>query len=81
MMESPVRSRDLLTLSVGPTKPSPLTAVRSARLLETIHGFSEGFVVIESDVELDVVAVYTAAGKDGKVQTLHTDRVPARLQP
>jgi hypothetical protein len=31
-------------------------------------------------VELDVVAVYTAAGKDGKVQTLHTDRVPARLQ-
>ncbi len=51
-----------------------------ARLLGKKYGFTDGFVVIETDVELDVVAVYTAAGKDGKVETLHTDRVPARLQ-
>jgi hypothetical protein len=38
----------------------------------------KGFVVIESDVELDVVAVYTAAGDSGQVQTLHMERVPAR---
>lgn len=38
----------------------------------------EGFVVIESGVELDVVAVYTAAGMDGEVRTLHTERVPPR---
>ena len=40
--------------------------------------FLKGFVVIESRVELDVVAVYTAAGIDGQVETLHTERVPAR---
>ncbi|MGZ3294160.1 MAG: hypothetical protein ACXU9D_12945 [Xanthobacteraceae bacterium] len=38
----------------------------------------KGFVVIESETELDVVAVYTAAGRDGRVETLHTERVPAR---
>jgi CARDB len=40
--------------------------------------FIKGFVVIESDVELDVVAVYTAAGHDQQVQTIHTERVPPR---
>jgi len=41
-------------------------------------GFLKGFVVIESDVELDVVAVYSTSGKDGVVNTFHTERVPAR---
>lgn len=40
--------------------------------------FIKGFVVIESKVELDVVAVYTAAGREKFVETLHTERVPAR---
>ena len=40
--------------------------------------FLKGFVVIESDVELDVVAVYTAAGADGLVETIHTERVAPR---
>lgn len=42
------------------------------------RGFMKGFVVIESGVELDVVAVYTAAGSQKQVETLHTERVPAR---
>jgi hypothetical protein len=43
--------------------------------------FVKGFVVIQSDRELDVVAVYTAAGVDGQIETLHTERVsPRRLQ-
>jgi hypothetical protein len=37
-----------------------------------------GFVVIDSNRELDVVAVYTAAGATGQVETIHTERVPAR---
>jgi hypothetical protein len=41
-------------------------------------GFLKGFVVLESEVELDVVAVYTAAGGDGQVETLHIERVPPR---
>ncbi|HHS83845.1 MAG TPA: hypothetical protein ENK38_02835 [Gammaproteobacteria bacterium] len=40
--------------------------------------FLKGFVVIESDVELDVVAVYTAAGRDKQVETFHTERVSPR---
>ena len=36
--------------------------------------FVKGFAVIESDVYLDVVAVYTAAGKT-EVQSIHTERV------
>jgi hypothetical protein len=40
--------------------------------------FFKGFAIIQSKVELDVVAVYTAAGADRGVETLHTERVPAR---
>jgi hypothetical protein len=40
--------------------------------------FLKGFAVIESDVELDIIAVYTAAGATGQVETLDIDRVPAR---
>ena len=50
------------------------------KLLGVKEPFIDGFAVIESDVELDVVAVYTAAGEHGDVQTLHTERVPARVQ-
>jgi concanavalin A-like lectin/glucanase superfamily protein len=40
--------------------------------------FLKGFVVLESSTELDVVAVYTAAGGDDLVEVLHMERVPAR---
>ena len=42
--------------------------------------FVKGFVVIESRAELDVVAVYTAAGASGQVETLHIERVAPRRQ-
>ena len=40
--------------------------------------FLKGFVVIESAMELDVVAVYTAAGVDGQIETLELERVSPR---
>jgi hypothetical protein len=41
--------------------------------------FVKGWVVIENDSELDVVAVYSAAKEPlGKVETLHTERVKPR---
>ena len=43
--------------------------------------FLKGFVVIESRTELDVVAVYTASGQEGTVETLHMERVAARQTP
>jgi hypothetical protein len=42
------------------------------------YKFLKGFVVIESKAELDVVAVYTAAGRTKQVESLHTERVPGR---
>lgn len=47
----------------------------------TNEDFLKGFVVIQSFEELDVVAVYTAAGADDAVETFHTERVkPRRMQ-
>ena len=47
--------------------------------------FRKGFVVIGSNVDLDVVAVYTAAGGDGQIVSIHIERVaprrPLRLPP
>lgn len=50
-------------------------------ILEHAHhdwDFLKGFVVIQSRVELDIVAVYTAAGAEERVSTFHTERVPVR---
>lgn len=43
-----------------------------------VDALLKGFAVIECEVELDVVAVYTAAGADGQVETLDTERVSPR---
>lgn len=40
--------------------------------------YLKGFLVIETESELDVVAVYTAAKPGGSVVTLHTERVLPR---
>ncbi len=48
-------------------------------------GFLKGFVVVETDLELDIVAVYTVAGKrwlwppTSMVKSIHTERVPPRV--
>jgi hypothetical protein len=43
------------------------------------RGFLKGFVVIESKVELDIVAVYSAAASaTGTVTAMEMERVPAR---
>lgn len=45
--------------------------------LTLIHGF-EGFLVIESTHQLDVIAVYTAAPNAGEVSSIEVERVPVR---
>lgn len=42
-----------------------------------IHGF-EGFLVIESDLSLDVTAVYTAGGRGGEVNTIDVEQIKER---
>lgn len=55
-------------------------SIECREIMERTHsaGFAEGFVVIESKVELDVVAVYTTSGSTGQVQTMELERVPVR---
>lgn len=50
------------------------------RHAQSTDDFLKGFVVIQSRVELDVVAVYTAAGATDRVETLYLERVPPRRQ-
>jgi hypothetical protein len=75
-------------------RPGPVSQVFDARLrpdqaleidcpdivqLSPLRGdFLKGFVILESPVELDVVAVYTAVGPSGRVETLELERVPGR---
>lgn len=89
-----VRFRIKIAVALPGLKPGPVSKFFDAELgpdealeidcpdifkyAETRADFLKGFVVVETDVELDVVAVYTAAGGDEQVETLHTERVPAR---
>lgn len=50
------------------------------RHTETNASFLKGFAVIESPMELDVVAVYTAAGSTGSVEAIELERVKPRRQ-
>jgi hypothetical protein len=63
-------------------RPDQATKVDCSRLrefeLHLIHGF-EGFLVIESTLSLDVVAVYTAAPKGGAgVESMDVEYIPER---
>ena len=65
-------------IKLGPDQTISLDCAEVYELLHAKPGFIDGFAVIESNAELDVVAVYTAAGESGHVTTLQTERVPAR---
>ena len=63
-------------------KPDQATKVDCSRIrefgLQLIHGF-EGFLVIESTLSLDVVAVYTAAKKGSEgVESIDVEYIPER---
>lgn len=75
----PVSSFDVARL--GPDEALEIDRKDIFKHAESEDEFLKGFVVIQSYVELDVVAVYTAAGGEKQVETLHTERVrPRRLE-
>ena len=66
---------------LGPDESLEIDCQDIFKHADTNEKFLKGFVVILSPVELDVVAVYTAAGKDKQVETMHTERVsPRRIE-
>lgn len=64
---------------LGPDEAFEIDCPDIFHKMETKEGFLKGFAVIESALELDVVAVYTAAGATGRVETMEIERVkPSR---
>ncbi len=92
--EKPVAFRKKFAMALPGQKPGPVSKFFKGKLgpdealeidcpdiLELVGSrqeFFKGFVIIESPAELDVVAVYTAAGANGQVESLHMEPVSHR---
>ena len=76
-----VRSGQISAFVDGQLKPDEATSVDCSQVpdfgITFIHGF-EGFLVIESTLSLDVVAVYTAGPRGGEVASIDVEHVPER---
>jgi hypothetical protein len=91
----PVSFRKKVAIALAGEHPGPVTQFFPAGLkpdqafeidcpdiarLAQMSSFLKGFVVLESEAELDVVAVYSAAGATTQVETMEIERVaPRRL--
>ncbi len=76
--EEPGPVSELFDAKLGPDEAFEIDCKDIRQHSEYGADLMKGFVVIVSSVELDVVAVYTAAGRDKEVETIHTERVPPR---
>src|SRR5262245_61563320 len=63
---------------LGPDQALEIDTEDILRHIESNEPFVKGFVIIESDTDLDVVAVYTVSGRDGQAVAMHTERVHPR---
>ncbi len=89
-----IRLRKKFAVGLPSEKSGPVTAFFNAKLgpdraleidtedilrhIGSNEPFVKGFAIVESDVELDIVAVYTASGRDGQVVSFHSERVHPR---
>jgi hypothetical protein len=78
--ERPGRVSKFFDAKLGPDQAFEIDCPDIFEKTETKEGFLKGFVVIESALELDIVAVYTAAGATGRVETMELERVSPRRQ-
>jgi Concanavalin A-like lectin/glucanases superfamily len=65
-------------VKLGPDQALEIDCPDILSKTDTKEGFLKGFVVIESALELDVVAVYTAAGATGRVDTMEVEPIKPR---
>ena len=95
----PIKFRKKIAIALPGEEPGPVSQFFDAKLepdealeidrddifrrANSNESFLKGFVVIQSEMELDVVAFYTAAGTgtNQRIETLHSERVlPRRLE-
>lgn len=69
---------DFFYTQLGPDEAMEIDCPDIRRHTQATTPFLKGFAVIESLVELDIVAVYTAAGDGQRVETMDIERVPSR---
>ncbi len=89
-LRKPVKFWFKVAVALPRLKAGPVSKFRKAKLkadqaleidcptilkLAKAQGFLKGFVVILSKRPIDIVAVYTAAGVTGQVETLHMERI------
>jgi photosystem II stability/assembly factor-like uncharacterized protein len=96
--DKPIAFRKKFAIALPGEKAGPLSSFFTAKLCpdeafeiecgdifrrtQMSTGFLEGFVVLETDKEFDVVAAYTAAGSTNQVETMELERVsPRRVGP
>jgi|SRR5688572_8580008 len=76
-----VRTGQISAFIESQLKPDEASSVDCSQVqnfgIPFIHGF-EGFLVIESMLSLDVVAVYTAGPRGGEVASIDVEHVPER---
>jgi len=76
-----VRSGQITRFVDSQLKPDEAGSVDCSQVqdfgIPFIHGF-EGFLVVESTLSLDVVAVYTAGPRGGEVASIDVEHVPER---
>jgi hypothetical protein len=65
---------------LGPDQAFEIDCPEILKIAKPRERFLKGFVVLEVPEEFDIVAVYTAAGATGRVETMEIERVPARVQ-
>ena len=78
--EQPGPVSKFFNAKLGPDEAFEIDCPDIFRRTNGKEGFLKGFAVIESALELDVVAVYTAAGGTGRVETMELERVKPRRQ-
>jgi hypothetical protein len=64
---------------LGPDQAFEIDCPDILRKAQAKEPFLKGFAVIQTGLELDIVAVYTAAGATGRVETMELERVAPRI--
>jgi hypothetical protein len=76
--ETPGPVTELFDVRLGPDEALEIDCPDIREHARVDAEFLKGFVVLQSDVELDVVGVYSAAPVEGEITALHMERVPPR---
>jgi hypothetical protein len=69
---------ELFRARLGPSESFEVDCPDILQHLRSREPFVKGFAILESRTELDIVAVYTAAGATRQVETMDVERVPFR---